>query len=295
LARQAKPTPYQSKRVLTPAEMERGIARLDERIAELEAFDFGKIREFSTPELHSLGVAIGNTLEKYFGEGTSMYDRFSPATRLEWETGFATDNYPQLRHFQDGARGNVASAIALLNEARRSLNEDLDDARSAAPPNAAATVEKASALSRRIFVVHGRDAGPKEAVARFLERLGFKAIILHEQANEGMTIIEKVEKHSDVGFAVVLLTPDDEGNLMGDPPRLRARQNVLLELGYFIGKLGRRHVCPLMVGQVEIPSDWHGVVNEAFDGGGAWRQTLARELQAAGHSIDWNAVMGPQA
>lgn len=146
-------------------------------------------------------------------------------------------------------------------------------------------------FSRKVFIVHGHDDGARETVARFLERIGLEAIILHEQANQGRTIIEKVVAHSDVGFAVVLLTPDDEGCVKGGSPEPRARQNVLLELGYFIGRLGREKVCALKRGTLEIPSDFAGVVWETMDSGGGWRQALARELEAAGHSIDWNKVM----
>jgi predicted nucleotide-binding protein len=149
------------------------------------------------------------------------------------------------------------------------------------------------AHNRKVFVVHGREEGPREAVARFLERLGFQPIILHEQANQGRTVIEKVEDHSDVGFAVIILTPDDMGNLKGEEPQPRARQNVLLELGYFIGKLTRKRVCTLKVGELEIPSDWRGVVDQPYDAGGGWRQTLARELDAAEYEVDWNKVMRP--
>lgn len=146
-------------------------------------------------------------------------------------------------------------------------------------------------LSRKVFIVHGHNDGARETVARFLERIGLEAIILHEQANQGRTIIEKVVAHSDVGFAVVLLTPDDEGCVKGGSPEPRARQNVLLELGYFIGRLGREKVCALKYGELEIPSDFTGVVWEAMDSGGGWKQALARELEAAGHSIDWNKAM----
>ena len=152
------------------------------------------------------------------------------------------------------------------------------------------TVLKAQ-FSRKVFIVHGHDDGARETVARFLERIGLEAIILHEQANQGRTIIEKVVAHSDVGFAVVLLTPDDEGCVKGGTPEPRARQNVLLELGYFIGRLGRDKVCALKRGTVEIPSDFAGVVWEAMDDNGGWKQALARELEAAGHSIDWNKLM----
>lgn len=146
-------------------------------------------------------------------------------------------------------------------------------------------------LSRKVFIVHGHDEGARETVARFLERVGLEAIILHEQANQGRTIIEKVEAHSDVGFAVVLLTPDDMGCAKGGNLEPRARQNVLLELGYFIGLLGRDKVCALKRGALEIPSDFTGVVWETMDNNSGWKQTLARELEAAGHSIDWNKVM----
>lgn len=146
-------------------------------------------------------------------------------------------------------------------------------------------------LSRKVFIVHGHDDGARETVARFLERIGLEAIILHEQANQGRTIIEKVVAHGDVGFAVVLLTPDDEGCEIRGTPEARARQNVLLELGYFIGRLGRDKVCALKRGTLEIPSDFAGVVWESMDAGGGWKQSLARELEAAGHDIDWNKVM----
>jgi predicted nucleotide-binding protein len=146
-------------------------------------------------------------------------------------------------------------------------------------------------LSNRVFIVHGQDTGARDAVARFLDSVGFQSVILHEQANRGLTVIEKVEANSDVGFAVVLLTPDDMGNLKDGIPVPRPRQNVVLELGYFIGKLGRNKVCALKRGDMEIPSELAGMVWEAMDDKGGWKQALARELQAAGHVVDWNKVM----
>lgn len=149
-----------------------------------------------------------------------------------------------------------------------------------------------SSKSKKIFIVHGHDGEARETVARFISAIGFTPVILHEQANRGRTIIEKVEANSDVGFAVVLLTPDDEGKAKNaDELEPRARQNVLLELGYFIGRLGREHVCALKRGKVEIPSDFAGVVWETMDTGNGWKQALGRELEAAGYDIDWNNVM----
>ncbi|UAJ10670.1 TIR domain-containing protein [Glacieibacterium megasporae] len=146
--------------------------------------------------------------------------------------------------------------------------------------------------SKRVFIVHGHDAEARETAARFLGNIGFEPVILHEQANRGRTVIEKVEANSDVGFAIVLLTPDDLGRARdGADLEPRARQNVLLELGYFIAKLGRDRVCALKRGDVVIPSDFAGVVWTDWDTAGAWKTALGKELQAAGYEVDWNMVM----
>jgi predicted nucleotide-binding protein len=131
--------------------------------------------------------------------------------------------------------------------------------------------------------VHGHDGASKQAVARCLEQLKLEPVILHEHPNARRTVIEKFEAYSDVRFAVVLLTPDDVAGR-----QRRARQNVILELGFFLGKLGRKGVCPLYQQGVELPSDIAGVVYVALDEHGAWRLKLAQELKAAGIEIDLN-------
>lgn len=146
--------------------------------------------------------------------------------------------------------------------------------------------------TNRIFIVHGHDEAPRETVARFVATIGFEPVILHEQANRGLTIPEKLVANSNVGFAIVLLTPDDVGRAKtGTEDLPRARQNVILELGYFMGLLGRDRVCALLKGDVEIPSDYMGVVYTVFDQNGGWRMDLARELKSAGYDVDWNKVM----
>jgi len=147
-----------------------------------------------------------------------------------------------------------------------------------------------SVSSKKVFIVHGHDNAAKESVARALVQLGLEAIILHEQANRGRTIIEKFENYSDVAFAVVILTADDEGMVKGATPRSRARQNVILELGFFVGRLGRNKVCPLYQMGVELPSDLAGVVYTELDAAGAWRFMLAKELKAAGLGVDLNKL-----
>jgi predicted nucleotide-binding protein len=153
--------------------------------------------------------------------------------------------------------------------------------------------QKSITVGNRVFVVHGHDNEARETIARYIERLGLEPIILNEKANEGKTIIEKFERHSDVGFAVVILTPDDVGNTKDKSSELnhRARQNVILELGYFAGKLTRARVCPLYKGDVELPSDIHGLIYTPIDDHGGWKILLARELKAAGFNIDMNKAI----
>jgi len=154
-------------------------------------------------------------------------------------------------------------------------------------------VMPAALSGEKVFIVHGHDEAAREMTARFLERLGLKPIILHEQPNMGKTIIEKLEHYSDVGYAVVLLTPDDEGRKKADREVLRdrARQNVMLELGYFTGRLGRNRVCALHRGSVEIPTDYLGVLYLPLDEGEGWKFRLAKELKAAGFNVDMNKVV----
>ncbi len=144
----------------------------------------------------------------------------------------------------------------------------------------------------KVFIVHGRDDGAKEAVARFIDKLGFVATILHEQTNSGATIIEKIEKNTDVGFGIVLYTACDVGGIKTDLDNLkpRARQNVVFEHGFLMGKIGRENVVALVKGNVEIPNDISGVVYESMDEGGAWKYKIAREMKSSGYDVDMNKI-----
>jgi predicted nucleotide-binding protein len=161
-------------------------------------------------------------------------------------------------------------------------------------PKAAADQAATAAPQDRtkVFVVHGHDGAPKAEVARFIEKLGLEAIILHERPNKGRPLITKFrEEAAGVGFAVVLMTPDDLGKAeKAVDLNLRARQNVVFELGFFIGKLGPENVAALVKGDIELPSDFDGVVYISLDKED-WQAKLGGELQAAGYEIDWNKVM----
>lgn len=126
--------------------------------------------------------------------------------------------------------------------------------------------EQKSVAKRKVFVVHGRDKTPALELARFVEkRYPIDAILLEEQAHRGRTLIEKLEDHSDVSFAFITLTPNDVGALKGEPLKERGRQNVIFEWGQFIGKIGRKNVCLLIKGDVEIPSDLRGIGEYRFN------------------------------
>lgn len=142
--------------------------------------------------------------------------------------------------------------------------------------------------NNKVFVVHGHDEALKEKVARLLEKQGLEAIILSEQANKGKTIIEKFEENSDVGAAICLFTGDDIGKEKSEAvEKQRARQNVVYEAGYFMGKLGRERVIMLVDNGIELPSDLQGVV---YTDSESWKTEVLQELQSIGYGIDFNKL-----
>lgn len=145
----------------------------------------------------------------------------------------------------------------------------------------------------KIFIVHGHDSSAKSEVARFIEKLDLEAIILHEQPNDGSTIIEKIEENTDVGYAVVLYTPCDVGSKSTDSGNLksRARQNVVFEHGFLISKLGRKRVGAIVKGDVETPSDIDGIVYLKMDEFGGWQMALAKELKKSDFEVNLNKLL----
>ena len=140
----------------------------------------------------------------------------------------------------------------------------------------------------RVFIVHGHDGELKQSVARIIEKQGIEAVILTEQANQGKTIIEKFEDYSDVGGVICLFTADDIGRTKTESSdHCRARQNVVFETGYFIGKLGRDHIVILADKGLEMPSDLSGVVRTNTDN---WQFDLLKELKTMGYAIDLNLL-----
>lgn len=201
----------------------------------------------------------------------SFYPSFAPAgdayERECWESG----------------KNKIINLINIMLEEASLFGAPVEGAND----NEAKTTEKGN----RVFIVHGHDENAKINVARFIEKLGLEAIILHEQPSKGKTIIEKFEEHASSScFAIALLTTDDVGYPQNNEAsaKPRARQNVIFELGYFCGALSRRNVCVLYKEGVEIPNDYLGVVYTQLDEGGAWQLHLAKEMKSAGLDFDMN-------
>jgi len=175
--------------------------------------------------------------------------------------------------------------------------EPPEKGRSAAPqgsPGPASSKVGQRSPGRRVFVVHGHDRAARDAVANFIRKVGLEPVIVAEEPAEGRTIIEALEHYGKADFAVVLLTPDDKGGVRDSPPeqlRPRARQNVVLELGYFIALLGRGKVCPLYKADVELPSDIHGLLYTVMDEHDAWQLKLAREMKRARLPVNADALL----
>jgi predicted nucleotide-binding protein len=156
-------------------------------------------------------------------------------------------------------------------------------------------VKKVDAENRNVFVVHGRDHAIRDDVQRVLHSLSIPTIVLEKEGDAGQTVIEKFEREAArCEYALVICSPDDEGRLRPktrkpttDGLQARARQNVVLELGYFLARLGRRNVFMLHTGNIDQPSDLAGVI---YQPGSNWQQKLVRELREAGFNINQAAA-----
>ena len=151
--------------------------------------------------------------------------------------------------------------------------------------------EKNKKVGNKVFIVHGHDNELKLEVELFIKNLGLTPVILHEQINNGNTIIEKFEKNTnEIGYAIILYTPCDKGFSSKDGEG-RARQNVIFEHGFFIGKLGRKYVAAIKKDNVEVPSDLSGILYIEYDTKGAWKFELAKEMKGIGFDIDLNHIL----
>lgn len=211
---------------------------------------------------------------EYAGDLTSHHYIFDRINRILWAEGLKIE--------LDGPYPRITDSQAVEQENTHLANE--------AEAHQIPTPEVRD-MDNKIFIVHGRDIGTKERVARFLDRIKLESMALQDMPSQGSTVIEKFERYaSTIGFAVVLFTPDDMGSLSDDTGNVqpRAKQNVVFELGYFVGKLGRDRTCALVKGSLEMLSDYYGVLYIPLDDGDGWQMRLIQELKSAGYDIDAN-------
>ena len=220
-------------------------------------------------------------------------DVMSSWSRIQFEPSMAVQDPAESRQmahkaYQHGLNKALALIASQIDQVSAFWPEDEVSTRRETVGEGAGPVD-----SKQVFVVHGRDHGTLAEGKQVLSQLGLEPVVLQDQPNQGRTIIEKFEDYAHVGFAVVVCTPDDEGKPVAEDtaPRPRVRQNVLLEWGYFLGELGRDRVCALIKGEVEVPSDYSGVLYVDMDAAGAWKLRLASELNHAQYDIDANNLL----
>lgn len=290
-------------RVLTVAEIRSGIERLRLRLDGLKALDPQSVTTYQSHEVVSLETGIRQTLAAVFGQDTPRFKMYRAAFDLEpapvlrlvpdWigaRGGGGGHEGVDVHELQQGIADRQRRAVALLEQAIQGLEEEITYRGEEAPPALGAAAKPQP--SNKVFLVHGHDGAAINAVELFLHAIGLDPIILHKRPNGGRHLLTKFREESEgAGFAVVLMTPDDEGGIAGAKERQpRARQNVVLELGFFIGKLGPASVAALIKGNVEKPSDFDGIAYIDFDEAGDWKTKLARELHHAKVPFDPAAV-----
>jgi predicted nucleotide-binding protein len=265
-------------------QMKAAISMLQKRIEELESFEIRSLESSSTPELDVLRKKVNTTLQYILGGNSVEYEEYELGSFYPW--------YRSVSEIPDFYKTKIREAVLRLQSLIEIFMERIEHSEAAASQVATASRERTRQKTGKVFIVHGHDDGVKASVARFIEKLGFQPVILHEQANEGRTIIEKFEAHADADFAVVLFTPDDMGYQVKqgyEHTKPRARQNVVLELGFFMGSLGRNRVAVLHTGDLEMPSDYSGVLFIPLSDE-IWTYRLAKEMKAVGLDVDLNRM-----
>lgn len=258
---------------------------LVERCHELEAFVKDEPLQVNPTEyLERWDARTAHSIEEHLGRHEK--DRFLRA-RLRWR-----DRVPLPSSASSAANHRIGYMLPLLQELRDHPNDLFARLDAEGGRRSGRHILRGDA----VFIVHGHNHKLKDEVAAFLHRIhGKRPTILHEMPDGGLTIIEKLEHYaSEACFAVVLLTADDprfpkEAALrrkFPDKRPQRARQNVILELGYFWAKLGRTSVVILYEDGIELPSDADGVLYKQVDASGGWKQELAKEMENAGLEVD---------
>jgi predicted nucleotide-binding protein len=230
-----------------------------------------------TPEWVAWMTRCKSIILRLFGESSPQSNAMTTALNVKL-LGNDHDKFDQCKSY---ILGTLTAAIDTI---KNDVFGELNTKKAKAP----------GLLSNKVFVVHGHDEKAKQSLEIFLSEIGLEPIVLHRKADEGQTVIEKFEKHSDVGFAFILLTPDEVAylsteNALPDDKRnkeFRARPNVIFEFGYFIGRLGRSRVCCLHTGGVTLPSDIAGMIYKSYSKNvEEAAYSIIKDLKACGYNL----------
>ena len=242
-----------------------------------------------SPEFKAWQVKAENILTKCYGmesrelyrfRNIIFYPRYAHATQSD-EVNLCAGGLKEakayfevyLEEIEDNCAENVSSDVSGISGEAKFVEEKVNSTR-----------------KKKVFIVHGHNDALKQEAARIIEKQGIEAVILSEQANQGKTIIEKIEENADVDAAICLFTGDDYGRAKGteaEENKLRARQNVVFEAGYFMGKLGRKNVIIVADKNLELTSDMQGVV---YTDAGNWKTEVLQGLDKIGYAIDFNKL-----
>lgn len=245
--------------------------KLQSLIAEIDVLINHSVKP-STPAFQAWYADAERFLIKRFGVDSFEYNKLKDT---KFMPGVLVSDSDVVRKCKDGL---VATKLI--------FNSYLSEIKEAEITNG---IANNMSFLNKIFIVHGHDGELKHSVARIVENQDIEAIILSELANKGRTIIEKFEENSNVGGAICLFTADDIGHAKSTvDEQLRARQNVVFEAGYFMGKLGREHVVVIAEKTVELPSDMQGIV---YTDRSNWEIDVLKELKAMGYAVDMNKLI----
>lgn len=247
--------------------------KLKSIIDDIDALIESKVT-LSSPEFKAWHLKTERFLTRYFGDNSLEHKKFKDT---KFTLTFVFGSTPK-SEFIEKCKTDLISTKAMFQTYLEEMEEDI---------NQNQTTQRNLGFDK-VFIVHGHDGELKQAVARLVEKQNLTAVILSEQANRGKTIIEKFEEHSDVGGAICLFTADDFGHAKSEPDdQPRARQNVVFEAGYFMGKLGRDKVIIIAENGVELPSDMQGIV---YTDKNNWELDVLKELRATGYTVDFNRI-----
>lgn len=243
--------------------------------------DIGKVEFHPASEGYPFSYVSGPLYDTWMGEINIFNERHLKEHPLHDSIATTYSRYRKDSSSYDEMMGHLRALLADVEFFESNLRQSQN-------------CTERNAMGNKVFIVHGHDETAKLDMARTLEQAGFETIILHEQPDAGRTIIEKFENYADVSFAVILYTECDLGRDKKTPAgseKYRARQNVVFEHGFFIGKLGRDHVCAFVKGDVETPGDLSGVLYVPMDSSGAWKMDLAKNMKAVGLPVDMNKFL----